>query len=356
MNVPRQFARIPDSVDVQRLQRSTVGIIGLGSVGSQLALQLAQVGVGNFVLVDGKALKIEHTSRHLCGAGYVGRNKAEATAEALSQSIVGLFGKRLRVFPHNITRTKPGTRFVLGLLARCDLIVASTDSRDAQRRINRSALRLDVPAIFPGIDADADRAEIFISLGEGASACFECWDGFRTPDAALRAIGALNTDVLALVHPTARLCIGLLGASTEAAEALRGTVRDPRPRTLHMIRRFDGPREGVFRGGQTYVRLTPDPRPGCPACGGQAPGAPTGRAAARSRAASSRVSTPPQPAPPARRLSDFALPSIEIPHPLNIPWAGIAVSVCVLLIFVSPPFLALLWLCLAAAISYLAGF
>jgi len=356
MNVPRQFARVPDTVDVQRLQESTVGIVGLGSVGSQLALQLAQVGVGNFVLVEGKALKLEHTSRHLCGAGYVGRNKAEATAEALSQAIVGLHGKRLKVFPHNITRTKPATRFVVDLLADCDLIVASTDSRDAQRRINRSALRLEVPAIFPGIDADADRAEVFISLGSRASACFECWDGFRAPDAALRAVGALNTDVLAIVHPTARLCIGLLGASTEAAEALRGTRRDPRPRTLHMIRRFDAPREGVFSGGQTYVRLTPDPRPGCPACGGQAPGAPERRTMARAQATNSRAPIRPQSSLPAPRASDFSLPSIEIPHPLNIPVAGIAVVVCVVLIFVSPPFLALFWLVLAAAISYLSGF
>jgi hypothetical protein len=41
---------------------------------------------------------------------------------------------------------------------------------------------------------------------------------------------------------------------------------------------------------------------------------------------------------------------------LNIPWAALAVIACILLIFVSPPLVALLWLCLAAAISYVAGF
>lgn len=67
------------------LRAKRVAIIGCGSLGSSIAAQLAATGIGEFLFVDGEDLAWENIGRHYLGAGYVGKNKAQALAEALKK-------------------------------------------------------------------------------------------------------------------------------------------------------------------------------------------------------------------------------------------------------------------------------
>ena len=65
------------------LKESSVGIIGLGSGGSQVAVEFAKAGVGKLVLVDYDRLELNNISRHACGLSDVGRLKTNALKDLL---------------------------------------------------------------------------------------------------------------------------------------------------------------------------------------------------------------------------------------------------------------------------------
>lgn len=79
-----------------------VVLIGCGALGSAIARLLAQSGVAKFLLIDPDHLSSANIERHVLGMPYVGKNKAQATAQMLREN-----------FPH-INGAKPyATRFEL---------------------------------------------------------------------------------------------------------------------------------------------------------------------------------------------------------------------------------------------------
>lgn len=102
------------------LVQKRVGLVGCGALGSALARQLAQMGVGHFVLVDHDNLTSANTSRHLLGADALGTNKATAVAERLQRDFPDL--NTVVAFP---ARFQHLSETALGQLARCDLVVSA---------------------------------------------------------------------------------------------------------------------------------------------------------------------------------------------------------------------------------------
>ena len=72
-------------VDNIHLKESFAIIVGCGSVGSFIALELAKGGVGNFILVDNDVFAYHNISRHQCGILDVGKRKVDALEERLCQ-------------------------------------------------------------------------------------------------------------------------------------------------------------------------------------------------------------------------------------------------------------------------------
>lgn len=71
-------------LELKKLAKSHVGIIGLGGVGGQYAEILARLGVGHFTLCDPDKFSIENTNRqNECKVSNYGRNKAEVLAEVI---------------------------------------------------------------------------------------------------------------------------------------------------------------------------------------------------------------------------------------------------------------------------------
>lgn len=58
-------------------------VAGCGALGGQLAVQLAQAGVGRLTLLDDEQLDWRNVGRHVLDGSYVGRNKAIAVEEAI---------------------------------------------------------------------------------------------------------------------------------------------------------------------------------------------------------------------------------------------------------------------------------
>jgi hypothetical protein len=306
---PQHFARIAGRVSYDRLSKLKVAVIGVGSVGSRVAVELARSAVGTLVLIDGKRLTPENLTRHELGHDAVGQNKAEAMARHITSRIPSA---RVEVLARNLT-TRVSNAALDATLGGCDLIVAATDDRRAQRRINRRAIALGIPAVYPMLEERANRGEVFVFLERERTPCFECWDGFREIDGELRGVTALGTDLSATIDLTVRLSLGILDPASDYADLYVGSARPPgppRPRTLFMVGQPGAPDlDGALTAEQNFRGLYPDFRPDCPACGGGPGVAPEPRMTATARPPASRRTATPEPTTP----EPITLPSLRPP-------------------------------------------
>jgi molybdopterin/thiamine biosynthesis adenylyltransferase len=243
------FSRIADRVDLGLLTQKFVVMLGVGSVGSIMALELARCGVGHMVLVDGDRLEPQNLSRHALPEHYVGANKAEAMASHLALNVPGL---DVGGAAHNIDDSFSDTE-IDRFLVPADLVVVATDRRRSQRRLARRALAMDIPAVVPGLYADRG-GEVFTQLTPG-EACFTCWDDFRDPDAEVRGATSVNADALGVIQQAVYLCLALLDPHSRHARDLARGQDDPRPRQLFQL-----------HPGAALLRSTVTRRLGCVGC------------------------------------------------------------------------------------------
>lgn len=73
------------SEDYRALASSKVVMLGVGSLGSQVACQLAQSGVGQLTLIDPQELDSANVGRHALGMDSFKKSKADQLAEVLSK-------------------------------------------------------------------------------------------------------------------------------------------------------------------------------------------------------------------------------------------------------------------------------
>jgi ThiF family len=198
------FARFPANIDRHLLHSKRVVIVGVGTVGSDLAKRLARSTVGHLCLIDHDVLEVENLYRHELPIEYVGRNKAEGLAYYLTKQIVGL---QTEAWPYKIDQSV-SDEVLDELLADADLIIAATDDREAQRRIGRRALALTVPAVFPALYQDGG-GEIVVQT-DPRLPCFYCWDGFRDNEEQLRGVNAAPTASLPVIETTIELSLAIL--------------------------------------------------------------------------------------------------------------------------------------------------
>jgi molybdopterin/thiamine biosynthesis adenylyltransferase len=243
------FTRVENRVNVGQLSQAFVAIVGVGAVGSTLALELARCGVGRLLLADGDQLEPVNLARHALPGCYVGTNKAQATAAHLALNVPDI---DVGAVAHHLDQDFEDQEIDL-LLAPADLVVVATDQRAAQRRVARRALAMDIPAIVPGLYADRG-GEVFVQLNPGQP-CFLCWDGFRDEGSEVRAVTSVNADAFAVIQQAVYLCLAFLEPGSRHARDLAPSHEDPRPRQLF-----------VLRPGAAMLRSPAVRRPGCPSC------------------------------------------------------------------------------------------
>ncbi|ASC71412.1 Molybdopterin-synthase adenylyltransferase [Halomicronema hongdechloris C2206] len=136
------YSRSKGILETSILENCKVGIVGLGSGGSSIAVELAKAGIGNFVLIDYDRLELANIARHVCGTGDLGRYKTKAVKDAL-------YGKNPHIqvdsaeldINENLEQTKI-------LLKDCNLIIAATDNDRSRFNLNSISLEYRIPTIF----------------------------------------------------------------------------------------------------------------------------------------------------------------------------------------------------------------
>ena len=128
----------------QRLERASVAIVGVGGLGSPVALYLAAAGVGRLGLIDDQQVELSNLNRQIifeeCD---VGRPKVEAAAGRLL-----LIDAALRVDArHENVRASN----VAELFAEYDLVVDGTDAFETKFLLNDAAVLLRKPLVYGAV-------------------------------------------------------------------------------------------------------------------------------------------------------------------------------------------------------------
>lgn len=152
------------------LSRMKVALIGCGAVGSQLAQMLVHFGAGqhhSLKLFDEEILTIENIHRHFASVGDVGKNKAEATAAAISRIKPDVL---LKVFTRNAL-------YHWKEFESCDLVIDASGDWNTQSALNAALMyggREDIKALLHAWTfLNGEASQCFLNLND-EYACFQC--------------------------------------------------------------------------------------------------------------------------------------------------------------------------------------
>lgn len=140
------------SEEAQQLANIRVGIVGLGSVGSKVAVSLARSGVRRFLLVDDDYLAPGNIVRHELSWAYVGTHKAWAVRDMLSLVAAGT---QVDVGTTRLAGQESAVTMAAALkdLSNCDLLIDATANPEVFLLLAALAKRHGTPVCWGEIFA-----------------------------------------------------------------------------------------------------------------------------------------------------------------------------------------------------------
>lgn len=116
----------------KKLAAATVGIAGLGGLGSNIAMYLARLGVGHLILVDFDVVDVSNLNRQHYFLRHLGKPKPDALKEQLMElnPYLNYETHCMRITPENVCT----------LFAGCDVICEAFDKPDQKAMLAESVL------------------------------------------------------------------------------------------------------------------------------------------------------------------------------------------------------------------------
>ncbi|MEP5569582.1 MAG: molybdopterin-synthase adenylyltransferase MoeB [Halioglobus sp.] len=190
-----------DIAGQERLQASSVLVVGLGGLGCPASLYLAAAGVGSLVLADGDAVELSNLQRQVAhGDADLGRNKAASVAASIAALNPEV---KVQVEPRYLDAAA-----MASLLVGIDLVVDASDNYPTRFELNRACIAAGVPMVSAAAVRDEGQLSVFDPHRGGP--CYRC----LYPDEGERSsLSCSESGVLAPV-------VGVLG-SLQAMEALK---------------------------------------------------------------------------------------------------------------------------------------
>lgn len=178
------------------LSRITIGVVGVGSVGSMVAESLARMGVGRIVLMDFDSVEAVNLDRHLhATTNDIGKAKVRVTADALRAKATA---ENFEVVPLECSIVEPE-----GLAAAldCDLIFSCVDRPWARHVLNFTAKGHIIPVVDGGVLAEPTkqmnglkRADVRAHVVMPETACLACMGQYRVELVQAEREGFLDDD------------------------------------------------------------------------------------------------------------------------------------------------------------------
>jgi sulfur carrier protein ThiS adenylyltransferase len=106
----------------RRVKRSTVGVAGLGGLGSQVAIALARIGVGTLILADYDVVEPSNLNRQQYFIQQIGMPKVDAIREILEK-----INPYIRIITHHTVISPKNVKRIFG---NADIIVEAFDKAE----------------------------------------------------------------------------------------------------------------------------------------------------------------------------------------------------------------------------------
>ena len=233
---------LPD-VDVagqERLRRAAALVVGLGGLGSPIALYLAAAGVGKLILADDDRVELSNLQRQIAhGDASVGQAKAQSAKAAVAA-----------INPHveveAIVRRMDGGSLPAAL-GRVDLALDSSDNYATRIALNDACWLAGTPLVSGAAIRWEGQVAVF-NPQDATSPCYRC----LYTDGAGEALNCAENGVIAPL-------VGVIGAmqAMEAVKLITGVGETLAGRVLH----YDG-KKAQWRTFKLAKRR------GCATCGG----------------------------------------------------------------------------------------
>lgn len=214
----------------------SVCIVGLGTGGIHVALELAKAGVGTLSLVDHDRLEVGNISRHHAGVSFVGRRKVYAARDLLLET-----NPAATIDAYPFRADAQSYEQLQQVVTDSDLVVCATDGRPSKLFVNAMCVQVSRPAIFAGAFRRAYGGQI-LRVRPRDSACYHCFVMAMPDTEADREISSEDdassiayTDRPVPVEPGLALDVAPISTMT-AKLALHELIRDV-PSTLHVLDR-----------------------------------------------------------------------------------------------------------------------
>jgi molybdopterin/thiamine biosynthesis adenylyltransferase len=222
----------------QRLLDARVLIIGLGGLGSPVAMYLAAAGVGHLVLSDDDKVELSNLARQI----------AHTTAD-IGQPKVSSAGQTLQALNPEVRITEIAGRLTGDRLenevAAADVVVDCSDNFETRFLLNAACVHQDRPMVYGA----AVRMEGQVSVFHGSRPDSPCYRCLYSEAGGVEETCSEN-GVLAPV-------VGVIG-SLQAMETLK--LLTGLPTLTGRLQVWDG-----LRGEWRVLKLRKDPQ--CPVCG-----------------------------------------------------------------------------------------
>lgn len=156
------FSRNVGILESDVMLKTGAVLVGCGSVGSLVALELAKAGVGRFLLIDNDILGYHNLCRHQCGLLDVGRYKTEAVRDRILQ-----INPSAKVVVQNCIIQEVPLKVFDDFCDTDTIVIGGADNRQGDLYANQIAKEVGMPLMSIGCWERAFAGEIFYCLPEG---------------------------------------------------------------------------------------------------------------------------------------------------------------------------------------------
>lgn len=155
-----------DVAGQERLLDSTVMVLGLGGLGSPVAMYLASSGVGRLILVDPDHVELSNLQRQIVhNTTSLGTSKVSSAAQVLSSLNPGVC---LDLLERTLSQDE-----MESMLEGVDVVVDGTDNLEARFLANRACQAMATPLVSGAVTRFEGQISVFPFEG-GTGPCYQC--------------------------------------------------------------------------------------------------------------------------------------------------------------------------------------
>ncbi|MBR1565110.1 MAG: ThiF family adenylyltransferase [Paludibacteraceae bacterium] len=170
------YSRSKGILEVDILKDKSVAVVGLGSFGSTISVELAKAGVGVFHLYDFDTVELHNIARHTATVHDLGRLKTDVMEEAIlgknPYAEVHKYEVNISTHPEALT----------DIIQAIDLIICATDNNRSRFVLSELACQYGKTCIYGRAFTRAEGGDVFIQ--RPAQACYCCLVGNQWFDPA----------------------------------------------------------------------------------------------------------------------------------------------------------------------------